>query len=63
MNIKNRIFKNIRQYKKPNEKEFTATQLRAFEILNKKPLTADEIKLQKVYQILARKRNGKRKLQ
>ena len=49
------------KYKKPNEKEFTATQLRAFEILNKKPLTADEIKLQKVYQIFAR--NGKRKLQ
>ena len=63
MNLKNRIFHNIKNYKKPIEKEYTQTQLKAFEILNKEKKSSDEIKLQKVYQILARKRNGKRKLQ
>jgi len=62
MNLNNRIFHNIKNYKKPIEKEYTQTQLKAFEILNKGKMSSDEIKLQKVYEILKKKRNGKRNI-
>ena len=58
--LKNRIYDNIRNYKKPETVEHTATELKAFEILNKKSapkkqLTLSEKKLQKAIAILLRK--------
>ena len=58
--LKNRIYDNIRNYKKPETVEHTATELKAFEILNKKAapkkqLTLSEKKLQKAIAILLRK--------
>ena len=51
--LKNRIYDNIRNYKKPETVEHTATELKAFEILNKKAapkkqLTLSEKKLNKL---------------
>ena len=56
----NRIFKNIKEYKKPDPIELTPTQLRALSSLKKKPapkkkLTLNEKKLQKAIAILLRK--------
>ena len=59
--LKNRIYDNIRNYKKPtDQKELSKTELKAFEILNKKAapkkqLTLSEKKLQKAIAILLRK--------
>ena len=58
--MKNRIYDNIRNYKKPETVEHTATELKAFEILNKKAapkkqLTLSEKKLNKAIAILLRK--------
>ena len=59
--LKNRIYDNIRNYKKPTDrKELSKTELKAFEILNKKAapkkqLTLSEKKLQKAIAILLRK--------
>lgn len=50
--LRNRIFENLSSYQKPNEVEYTATQLKAFEILNRpapKKLTASQ---QKAHDIL-----------
>ena len=33
--LRNRIFDNLNNYQKPKEVEYTATQLKAFEILNR----------------------------
>ena len=57
----NKIFDHIKNYKKPtDQKELSKTELRAFEILNKKAapkkqLTLSEKKLQKAIAILLRK--------
>ena len=59
--LKTRIQENIKNYKKPTDrKELSKTELKAFEILNKKPapkkqLTLSEKKLQKAIAILLRK--------
>ena len=58
--LKSRIYSNIQNYKKPETVEHTATELKAFEILNKKAapkkqLTLSEKKLQKAIAILLRK--------
>ena len=58
--LKNRIYDNIRNYKKPETVEHTATELKAFEILNKpavpkKQLTLSEKKLNRAIAILTRK--------
>jgi len=58
--LKNRIYSNMQNYKKPETVEHTATELKAFEILNKKAapkkqLTLSEKKLQKAIAILLRK--------
>ena len=58
--LKNRIYDNIRNYKKPETVEHTATELKAFETLNKKAapkkqLTLSEKKLNKAIAILLRK--------
>ena len=58
--LKSRIQEAIKDYKKPETVEHTATELKAFEILNKKPapkkqLTLSEKKLQKAIAILLRK--------
>ena len=58
--LKNRIYDNIRNYKKPETVEHTATELKAFEILNKKAapkkqLTLSEKKLNRAIAILTRK--------
>ena len=59
--LKSRIQDNIKNYKKPPETvEHTATELKAFEILNKKAapqkqLTLSEKKLNKAIAILLRK--------
>ena len=59
--LKNRIYDNIRNYKKPTDrKELSKTELKAFEILNKKAapkkkLTLSEKKLNKAIAILLRK--------
>tara|TARA_R110001632_G_scaffold162797_1_gene281218 strand:- start:140 stop:331 length:192 start_codon:yes stop_codon:yes gene_type:complete len=59
--LKNRIYDNIKNYKKPtDQKELSKTELKAFEILNKKAapkkqLTLSEKKLQKAIAILLRK--------
>ena len=59
--LKNRIYDNIRNYKKPtDQKELSKTELKAFEILNKKAapkkqLTLSEKKLNKAIAILLRK--------
>ena len=49
--LKTRIQENIKNYIKPETVEHTATELKAFEILNKKPapkkLTPSQIKLNK----------------
>ena len=49
--LKSRIQENIKNYKKPETVEHTATELKAFEILNKKAapkkLTPSQIKLNK----------------
>lgn len=50
--LKDRIFDNLNNYQRPNEVEYTATQLKAFEILNRlapKKLTASQ---QKAHEIL-----------
>ena len=50
--LRNRIFDNLNNYQRPNEVEYTATQLKAFEILNRtvpKKLTASQ---QKAHDIL-----------
>ena len=50
--LRNRIFENLSNYQRPNEVEYTATQLKAFEILNRpapKKLTASQ---QKAHDIL-----------
>tara|TARA_R110001599_G_scaffold4134_1_gene21847 strand:+ start:804 stop:1088 length:285 start_codon:yes stop_codon:yes gene_type:complete len=50
--IRNRIFDNLKNYTRPNEVEYTATQLKAFEILNRpvpKKLSASQ---QKAHDIL-----------
>ena len=49
----NRIFKNIKEYKRPDAVEHTLTELRAFAILNKKAapkkkLTLSQIKAYKI---------------
>ena len=56
----NKIFNHIKNYKKPETPEHTATELKAFEILNKKAapqkqLTLSEKKLNKAIAILLRK--------
>tara|TARA_B110000285_G_C14783637_1_gene449736 strand:+ start:10 stop:201 length:192 start_codon:yes stop_codon:yes gene_type:complete len=59
--LKNRIYDNIKNYKKPtDQKELSKTELKAFEILNKKAapkkqLTLSEKKLNKAIAILLRK--------
>ena len=58
--LKSRIQEAIKDYKKPESVEHTATELKAFEILNKKAapkkqLTLNEKKLQKAIAILLRK--------
>tara|TARA_R110002167_G_scaffold92012_2_gene247332 strand:+ start:794 stop:985 length:192 start_codon:yes stop_codon:yes gene_type:complete len=59
--LKTRIQENIKNYIKPtDQKELSKTELRAFEILNKKAapkkqLTLSEKKLQKAIAILLRK--------
>jgi hypothetical protein len=58
--LKSRIQEAIKDYKKPESVEHTATELKAFEILNKKAapkkqLTLSEKKLQKAIAILLRK--------
>ena len=58
--LKNRIYSNMQNYKKPETVEHTATELKAFEILNKKAapkkqLTLSEKKLNKAIAILLRK--------
>ena len=58
--LKSRIYSNMQNYKKPETVEHTATELRAFSILNKKAapkkqLTLSEKKLQKAIAILLRK--------
>jgi hypothetical protein len=50
--LRNRIFDNLNNYERPDKVEYTSTQLRAFEILNRpapKKLTASQ---QKVNDIL-----------
>ena len=50
--LRNRIFNNLNNYQRPNEVEYTATQLKAFEILNRpapKKLSASQ---QKAHDIL-----------
>ena len=50
--LKDRIFDNLNNYQRPNEVEYTATQLRAFETLNRpapKKLTTSQ---QKAHDIL-----------
>ena len=49
--LRNRIFDNLNNYQRPNEVEYTATQLKAFEILNRpapKKLTASQQKAQDI---------------
>ena len=59
--LKSRIQENIKNYKKPTgSKELSKTELKAFEILNKKAapkkqLTLSEKKLNKAIAILLRK--------
>ena len=58
--LKSRIQEAIKDYKKPGAVEHTATELKAFEILNKKAapkkqLTLSEKKLNKAIAILLRK--------
>ena len=59
--LKSRIQENIKNYIKPtDQKELSKTELKAFEILNKKAapqkqLTLSEKKLQKAIAILLRK--------
>jgi hypothetical protein len=58
--LKSRIQEAIKDYKKPETVEHTATELKAFEILNKKAapkkqLTLSEKKLNKAIAILLRK--------
>tara|TARA_R110002073_G_scaffold3048_2_gene20398 strand:- start:229 stop:414 length:186 start_codon:yes stop_codon:yes gene_type:complete len=57
--LKERIYSNMENYKKPETVEYTATELKAFEILNKKApkkqLTLSEQKLNKAIAILLRK--------
>jgi len=58
--LKTRIQEAIKDYKKPESVEHTATELKAFEILNKKAapkkqLTLSEKKLNKAIAILLRK--------
>ena len=59
--LKERIYSNMENHKKPtDQKELSKTELRAFEILNKKAapkkqLTLSEKKLQKAIAILLRK--------
>jgi|TARA_B110000238_G_C15753984_1_gene280470 hypothetical protein len=58
--LKSRIQEAIKDYKKPESVEHTATELKAFEILNKKAapkkqLTLSEKKLNKAIAILLRK--------
>jgi len=50
--LKDRIFDNLNNYQRPNEVEYTATQLKAFEILNRpapKKLSASQ---QKAHDVL-----------
>ena len=58
--LKERIYSNMENYKKPDPIELTSTELKAFEILNKKAapkktLTLSEKKLNKAIAILLRK--------
>ena len=58
--LKSRIQEAIKDYKKPETVEHTATELKAFEILNKpavpkKQLTLSEKKLNRAIAILTRK--------
>ena len=58
--LKERIYSNMENYKKPDPIELTPTQLRALSSLKKKPapkkqLTLSEKKLQKAIAILLRK--------
>ncbi len=58
--LKERIYSNMENYKKPDTIELTPTQLRALSSLKKKPapkkqLTLNEKKLQKAIAILLRK--------
>ena len=50
----NRIFKNIKEYKKPETVEYTPTELRAFSILNKKAPPRKQLTLsqKKAYKVL-----------
>ena len=52
--LKNRIYDNIRNYKKPDNVERTATELKAFEILNKKAAPKKQLTLsqKKAYKVL-----------
>ena len=64
--LKNRIYDNIRNYKKPtDQKELSKTELRAFEILNKKAapkkLTPSQIKLNKARAIFLKYEQRKTK--
>lgn len=63
--LKTRIQENIKNYKKPtDQKELSKTELRAFEILNKKPapkkLTPSQIKLNKARAIFLKYEQHKR---
>ena len=62
--LKSKIYDNIRNYKKPETVEHTATELKAFEILNKKPaskkLTPSQIKLNKARAIFLKYEQHKR---
>lgn len=60
----NRIFKNIKEYKKPDPIELTPTQLRALSSLKKKPapkkLTPSQTKLNKARAIFLKYEQHKR---
>lgn len=51
MSLRKRIFYNLEHYKAPNEPELTPSQKKAFSIL-KKAKTLNEIKLEKVKQMI-----------
>ena len=52
--LKSRIYSNMQNYKKPETVEYTATELKAFEILNKKSAQKKQLTLsqKKAYKVL-----------
>ena len=52
--LKSRVFENTRNYKRPDAIEHTATELRAFAILNKKAAPKKKLTLsqKKAYKVL-----------